>query len=136
MKALFAFLVCTSSVTLAFGFNPTWEEIFSHQHVVLEHEAKIGVLHLNNACVTETDVRSIEDVQYCTKLVEVKKGENKDKWTDWVCVKYAIGTYVYPRTTGNGDYLPKTIPVRARFSHGAGYPMHQVQKLFTFPDCQ
>lgn len=131
MKKILLSLMTLTTLTSQATETVTWEEIFQEPNVTLMYEENLNGLHLGNVCLTETEMHSIEDTTYCTGLKPVKKGENKDKWTDWVCQQWVTGAVSYPR-----NQLPQTIKVRVvyRFStphlHGKVFPTQ-----YTFPNC-
>jgi hypothetical protein len=131
MKMIFSFIaLLLASNAWALNPNSTWEEIFAQKNVTLIFEEPIGDLKLDNACLTESEVRSIQDIKFCTELVKVQKGENKDKWTDWVCRRWTVGAYSYPRTFDSESLAVRVI---AQYQ---GRPGETFQKIFTFPACQ
>lgn len=117
-------------------------------------------IHLYNACVTSTEVRSISPQAVCTELVEVtpRAGESEYKGTEWVCKKWGTASYAYPREFLRSDcekyidrgelgqtcaklievsdYLPKSIPVFVVTSNGESDNFPGVKHMYTFPRCK
>lgn len=160
MNIFFALaIVFTSTFSMAFvGSNDSWSEILKAKSVSFLYEENLGGIDFRNACLTETEVKSIKPMKYCgSDLVPVKKGQNKDSFTDWVCQDWVNGIYSYPRTVVMNycekwakDYdqnlscvketkrpvtVPQTIKVRVVQTTGSYSTYPGFSKLFTLPDC-
>jgi len=160
MKTITALLITVSaSAALAGTWGPEtpWEKIFKTKQLILLMDENLGGIELSNACLTDTEIRTIKDMRYCPKLVKVKKGENKDTWNDWVCEQWVVGPYSYPRTTtqdacfewtrtaNQGEVctdkrvvsvtVGETINVRVSKGYGTTSTYPGFQKQYTFPDC-
>lgn len=123
-----------------------------------DYSQVLGTIKLNNACVTDSEVRSIDPVRVCTQLEARTTGSNGEAGTqtDWVCVKWEVKDLAYPRafertvclkygpineaSSGEclkygkkADFLPKTIPTRTIVDHGE--VSTETTSTFTFPEC-
>lgn len=102
MKSFFStllILISFSAQAYYFDASNSWEEIFNSKRAVFFFEENLGGIKLANACLTDSEIRSIEPMSYCLKLVPIKAGENKDRFIDWQCEKWIVGNYAYPRFT-------------------------------------
>lgn len=116
-------------------------------------------LSLDNACVTANEVKSINSVKHCTKLVPVTKTDDGMTYTEWMCTQWETTQVSYPRaftrtvcvdyapinetsagecvkTAEVADFLPKTIKVRVVSERGDTDNYPGVEQSFTFPDCK
>jgi hypothetical protein len=135
---------------------------FATTTVYHDYDAALRGIALDNACITDTEVRTIKPVKHCTELVPVEHnngGQEGGSWTDWVCNKYEVATLAYPRAfervvctnyqSGHGeeyggcvqtgvvqDFLPATIKVSVVTENGeySNYP--GVSHMHTFPACK
>lgn len=127
----------------------------------IEHDysGALRGLDLYNACITDTEVRSIKPISVCTELVPVERGSGGDegRWIDWVCEKWEKQSVAYPReysTTTCTDYvyeydnmfcrataevpmfLPEVIKIRVVTEYGESSNWPGVERSFAFPSCQ
>lgn len=60
----------------------------------------LGAIALDNACVTDTEVRSINPVKVCTKLVEVpgQLEEGGVRYSNWECASYETKDLAFSRS--------------------------------------
>ncbi len=123
-----------------------------------DYEAVLGQIKLNNACLTETEVKTINAQKVCTKLEAVTTGSNGEAGvqTDWVCTAYEMKDLSAPRAfersvclkhapvneASNGeclkwgkkaDFLPSTIKIMT--SKYEGDVIVDSFSKFTFPTC-
>ncbi len=123
-----------------------------------DYDAALGQIKLSNACLTETEVKSIDDQKVCTKLEArtVNNGGEGGVFTDWVCTKYEVkalsNSRAFERTVclknapmsegSNGeclkwgkkaDFLPATIKIMT--SKYQGDVIVDSFSTFTFPSC-
>jgi hypothetical protein len=61
---------------------------FSATTVSTNYREVLGNIALDNACITATEVRTINPVDVCTKLVPVTKQDDGASYTEWVCEKW------------------------------------------------
>lgn len=139
-----------------------------YQVVYHDYDQVLGVgaegIALNNACVTDTEVKSIAPVKVCTSLKEVivnpgLKGED-GQYSEWVCESYATRTLSASRafqrdvclkydraseaSTGclefgkQNDFLPDTIKTSivtvTNNESSSNFP--GVSSTHTFPRCK
>ena len=115
-------------------------------------------LKLANACVTESEVQSINAVRVCTNLEARTVGSNAETgiFTEWVCTAYETQDLAYPRafertvclkhapvteaSSGEclkfgkkADFLPKTIKIMTTIMNGESTT--QRFGTHTFPAC-
>lgn len=127
-----------------------------------DYDAALRGIKLNNACVTATEVRTINPQVECTELVPVEvpaRGDSEMAHTDWVCKSRAATHLAFPRAfqktvcleVSNRDQdagtclrsevvttvLPSTIKVGeyVESSRDSGGNFPGVSKSFTFPSC-
>ncbi len=121
-------------------------------------------IELQNACVSATEVSTINPTNNCVKLVPVPprcRGDNCDGGVQWVCKQWEKAHQVYSRsftrtvcveysqpksdndtmyclrTIEKPEFLPDTIKisvVTSRGDHGGNFP--GVVQNFTFPSCK
>lgn len=119
----------------------------------------LGAIKLDNACITESEVQSINPVRVCTKLVPVTidHGGEIGSHTEWKCESYETKDLSYSRSferatclhyapineANHGqclkwgtkeDFLPETIKITVTKTHGEATT--QTSKWFTFPVCE
>lgn len=125
---------------------------------VHDYHQVLGAIKLNNACLTDEEVRSIDPVNVCTELVPRTSGSPGEGGvhTDWECVSWELKDLAYPRAferlvclkyspinEGGGgeclkfgkkaDFLPNSIGVRVIVNHGE--VTTERKSHFTFPKC-
>lgn len=118
----------------------------------------LGAIKLNNACLTESEVQSINPVTVCTKMeaTTIDNGGEIGSHTEWKCVAYETKDLSYSRSFERtvclkhapinegsygqclkwgkkADFLPETIKLTVRTSHGEADS--ETTKWFTFPSC-
>ncbi|MFA6239072.1 MAG: hypothetical protein WC635_17165 [Bacteriovorax sp.] len=119
----------------------------------------LGAIALNNACITDSEVQSINPVRVCTQLEARTTGSNGEAGTqtEWVCVSYETRDLAFPRAfertvclknapineASSGeclkygkktDFLPATIPTRTVVTHGEAST--ETSSTFSFPVCK
>lgn len=123
-----------------------------------DYDGALRGIAIDNACVTEKEVKTIKPMKTCTKLVPVETDSGDGYvFTDWVCEKWQVSQVAYPRAfsrtvctnwgSGNGenyegclkygekaDFLPNTISVT--YSTSQGEYDSEVTKKHTFPACK
>jgi hypothetical protein len=116
----------------------------------------LGAIQLDNACITDSEVKSINQVKVCTKLVQetIDRGGERGTETTWKCVESEYKDLAFPRAFERtvcvkynkpqgpndnleclqygkkADFLPAVINVLISRDRGAD----TVQK-FSFPAC-
>lgn len=145
MKSLI--LAATMIASSAFAAQP------SHDYAEV-----LGAIKLNNACVTESEVQSINAVKVCTNLEARTSGDNAEGGivTDWVCTAWETKDLAYPRAfertvclknapineASHGeclkygkkaDFLPTTIKTRTVRTNGE--VSVETSGTHTFPAC-
>lgn len=160
MKMILTTLASLSLAISAYAANrsSSWSEIFKSSAVVQTHY-QLGGLQLSNACLTDTEVRSIHPVKTCTDLRQVKKNSGDgDVHIEYVCHNWETRDVATPRSyeepvctrytpshrDGPGPeciaygmkshWIPETIEATVTLSHGDGH--ETFTKSFTFPMCQ
>lgn len=133
---------------------------FATKTVYHDYDGALRGIALNNACITDAEVKTIKAARTCTKLVPIQVGYGDDKYTDWVCQKWETAHAAYPReftrtvcaeygNDGYGDggnlvckrfvqqaeFLPATIKIAVVTSNGDTDNFPGVTKKFTFPTC-
>ena len=123
-----------------------------------DYDAALGQIKLNNACLTETEVKSINDQKVCTKLEArtVGNGGEEGTYTDWVCTKYETLALSNPRAFERtvctkyapqhgdsslecvkwgkkADFLPATIKIMTSRTNGESTV--DTFSKFSFPSC-
>ncbi|WII71979.1 hypothetical protein QJS83_16065 [Bdellovibrio sp. 22V] len=161
MKAIvltLATLVMSSSA-FAVHAGSSWRQIFADRDAVVTHGYNINNIPLDNACMSDDEIRAIEPTRECMELVPVKvdqsNGEGGGPYYDWVCARYETIQKTAPRTyeapeclklVGNGEQshecvefgtrevtVPRTIETQVWINRGeAGTSFW---KDFTFPEC-
>jgi len=131
-----------------------------------DYDGALRGIALDNACITDTEVRTIKPMKTCAKLVPVEHpgsgGDGDQPYTDWVCEQWQVTHLAYSRSferpvctaynPGHGeagnpgcekvevkmDFLPATIKVSVVTHVGgeAGDNFPGVQGTHTFPACQ
>lgn len=124
-----------------------------------DYSEVLGAIALNNACITDAEVQSINPVKVCTQLEARTTGSNGEAGvqTDWVCVAYETRDLAYPRAfertvclknapineASHGeclkygkkaDFLPASIPTRTVTTHGEATT--ETSAVFSFPACK
>lgn len=124
-----------------------------------DYSEVLGAIALNNACVTDSEVQSMNPVKVCTQLEARTTGSNGEAGvqTEWVCVSYDTRDLVSPRAfertvclknapineASHGeclkygkkaDFLPATIATRTVTTHGEATT--ETNGSFTFPSCK
>lgn len=119
----------------------------------------LGAIKLNNACITESEVKSINPVRVCTNLEAhtVDNGGEIGSHTDWVCTAWETKDLAYPRafertvclkhapvneaSSGEclkygkvADFLPATIKITTVTDHGEAST--ERTSWFSFPACE
>jgi hypothetical protein len=132
---------------------------FATVAVYHDYSEVLGAIKLDNACVTDMEVRSIDPVRVCTQLEARTSGAPGEigVQTDWVCVKWENKDLSSPRAfertvclknapvneahSGEclqygkkSDFLPGTISVRTTVTHGEA--SSERVSSFTFPACE
>ncbi len=132
---------------------------FATVAVYHDYSEVLGAIKLDNACVTSTEVRSIDPVRVCTKLEARTTGSGGEAGTqtDWICVEWATKDLSSPRAfqrtvclknapineAHNGeclqygkkdDFLPATIKVMTTTTNGEA--SSDRFSTFTFPACE
>ena len=127
--------------------------------VIHGYSQVLGSIKLNNACITESEVKSINPVRVCTKLVPhtVDNGGEIGSHTDWVCANWETkdlaASRAFERTVclkhapineaSSGeclkygtvsDFLPATIKITTVTNHGEAST--ERQSWFSFPACE
>ncbi len=123
-----------------------------------DYDAALRGITIDNACVTATNVKTINPVRHCAKLVPVTTGNGGEQGyqTDWVCQKWEVTNLSYPRAfekavcheyrsdeqfvgcVRNGveaAFLPDTIKVAYVTEQGERSNFPGVVKHHTFPSC-
>lgn len=123
-----------------------------------DYDQVLGAIKLSNACVTESEVQSINPVTVCTHLEARTTGSNGEAGTvtDWVCTAWETKDLSYSRSfertvclknapvneASSGeclkwgkkaDYLPGTIKIHTVVTHGE--VTSDTFGSFTFPQC-
>lgn len=150
-------LVSTSAY--AVHANSSWERIFADRDAVVTHGYAINGIKLENACMTDTEVRAIYPTNECVELVprtvNNPGGEGGGPYTEWVCARYETKIVAVPRTyeqpeclefRGGGEQshecvefgtrlvtVPQTIDTQVIITHGEAD--QSFWKKFTFPTC-
>jgi hypothetical protein len=140
-----------------------------YQVVYHDYSLLLGVgpegIALNNACVTDTEVKSIAPVKVCAELAPVEvsdpAADGGQTRTEWVCKSYELQTLSAPRAFkrevcvnyqppteaseggclefgAQDDFLPNTIKTSIVTVTGgdAGDDFPGVQSTHTFPACK
>ncbi|MEK2646316.1 hypothetical protein [Bdellovibrio sp. BCCA] len=155
--SLAALLISTSAHAVHSGSS--WSQIFADRDAVVTHGYAIMGIKLENACMTDTEIRSIEPTTQCAELaprtVYAPGGEGGGPYTEWDCVRYETKIVSVPRTyerpeclrlEGGGERspecvefgtvtvtVPRTIDTQVYVTRGeAG---QSFSKPFTFPSC-
>ncbi len=157
MKTLIALaLILTTSSAMALSPRNSWSQIFS-SGASLSFEESLGPIKLNNACITETEIRTINPVTVCVSEVPHEELYDQLVVTTYVCEKWGPKAFSFPRTSkqviciedgsrpnaaeGKGclEYgeiettIKNTIQVSVK-DPGDVWPVFK--KSFTFPNCQ
>ena len=136
-----------SASTFAGGYEP-----------IHDYSQALGAIKVKNACVTDTEVRSIHSVRVCTNLEArtTDLGGEGGIFTDWVCTAWEMQDLAYPRafertvclknapineaSSGEclkwgtkSDFLPDTIKIRTVMTHGE--VTTERSGYHTFPSC-
>lgn len=132
---------------------------FATTTVYHNYDGALRGIAINNACVTATNVQTIQATRNCTKLVPVVRQDGDNTYTDWVCEKWETSQVSYPRAfnrtvctdwaPGHGedgpscraygqqaDFLPATIKISVVTSNGDYDNFPGVTQNFTFPACR
>ena len=136
--------------------------VFATTAVFHDYDQVLGAIKLNNACITDSTVNSINDVNVCTKLVAVTTGNPNSEagsQTDWKCVSYETKALSYSRTfqksiclkyapvseASSGECLkfgtktvtmPATIKVRTEVTaNNEAGTISSKTEMFSFPTC-
>lgn len=142
-----AALLLTSTASFA-GYEP-----------IHDYMQVLGQIKLKNACVTDSEVRSINPQTVCTELEArtTNHGGEIGSVTDWVCVNWETMDLSAPRAfertvclrnapvteASHGeclewgtkdDFLPKTIKVIKVYPQGE--TTREVRTTHTFPACE
>jgi hypothetical protein len=130
---------------------------FDLKHYDHDYSAALGEITLENACVTDAEVRTINPVKVCEKWAEapVPHGDSTDAWTP-TCLQSSMQQLARPRAYtytvcdryvkdqdnqvcasygSKAAWLPETIRVRVWNGFGDhSYPTSEMN--FTFPTCK
>lgn len=123
-----------------------------------DYDQVLGAIKLKNACITDSEVQSINPVRVCTKLEARTTGAGGEAGTqtDWVCVAYETkdlsASRAFERTVclkhapvneassgeclkfgKKADFLPATIKTMMYVDHGE--TSSTVYSTHTFPAC-
>lgn len=134
----------------------------ANKFVYHDYDIPLGPIHYSNACVTATEVHSINDVRQCALLEPVTRTEYGEGGattvTDWVCKRWETAHVVRPRAFERpvceiydqpgenyqgclkvgvkADFLPQTIKISTVTEYGETSDWPGVQSTHTFPNCQ
>nr|BFD67304.1 hypothetical protein HAGR004_23260 [Bdellovibrio sp. HAGR004] len=161
MKNLFVSLatLLVSASAFAVHANSSWSQIFADRDAVVTHGYRLPGIKLDNACMTETEVRAIQPTRECAELVprtiRGPGGDGPGDITEWVCARYETKIVSVPRTyeepvclelRGRGDEshecvkfgtrdvtVPQTIDTQVFVTRGESD--QSFWKRFTFPTC-
>lgn len=166
MKKLLITLVAglVSVNAMAFvGPNSSWEAIFADYSTryTTSFDDGIGQIRLENACVSDTEIKTIKPVTVCAEYKEVKisNGEDGDRY-EYQCVATKQAMLAQPRTytrtvctdlrnvqSGDESHLecfawgpetktiPNTISVNVWEENVESSTWPGFAKSFTFPAC-
>ncbi len=133
---------------------------FATTTVYHDYDGALRGIALNNACITATDVRTINPTRNCVKLTPITVADPENgSHTDWVCEKWetskvsnarafnrnVCAEYVPGRGEQDGyckryemraDFLPATIKIAIVTSNGEQTNFPGVSENFTFPSCR
>ncbi|AUN98411.1 hypothetical protein C0V70_09900 [Bacteriovorax stolpii] len=124
-----------------------------------DYSQVLGAIKLDNACITDSEVKSINPVKVCTNLEAhtTNNGGEIGSHTDWVCTAWENQNLAYSRafektvclkyapvneaSSGEclkygkvADFLPATIKVRTVTTHGEAST--ERTSWFSFPACE
>lgn len=160
-KVLFTMAALLVSVSAhAVHQGSSWSEIFASRHAVVTHGYALGGIKLENACMTDTEIRSITPTRECAELVPRQVGNPNSEqggYTEWVCARYETTTLAVSRsyeqpvceefTPANGEQtpectrfgskivtVPRTIDTQVIITRGEAD--QSFWKRFTFPTCE
>jgi len=91
-------LVLSTSSAMALSSKNSWAQIFA-SNATLIFEESLGAITLDNACMTATEVRSIQPVTMCEKMVPEYEVFDQVATVTWVCEKWTPTQLAYSRTT-------------------------------------
>lgn len=153
----FASLLVCASASAYVSERSSWSEIFASDAVIV-HGFELNNIPLSNACMSDGEIRTIEPMRECVRLVPVhirESGEAGGNRTEWRCAEYDMVDKVAPRTytrpvcldlisTGElGPYcrrtgteevtVPSSIMPDIYVSEGDG--QRSFEKRFHFPPC-
>jgi hypothetical protein len=128
-------------------------------NTITDYSEVLGAIKLNNACVTDTQVKSINAVNVCTHLEARTSGDNAEGGvvTNWVCTAWDMKDLAYPRAFEKtvclknapideahageclkfgkkADFLPATIKTLTVETNGEATT--ETRGSFTFPACK
>ncbi|MBC7539637.1 MAG: hypothetical protein H7281_12510 [Bacteriovorax sp.] len=131
---------------------------FATTAVYTDYAQVLGAIKLDNACITDSKVKSISPVTVCTKMesTTVGHGGEEGTHTEWSCVESESRDLAYSRTfdksvclkyapvneASSGECLkwgttsvtmPATIKVRTETTHGEATTSKVT--WFSFPAC-
>lgn len=97
MKYVFAMLIALSSTAFAVSKNSSWDKIFKAENVRYnpQHVEGLYGVDFSNACITDTEVKSIKPVSVCTEWAKVTLGS--DSGAAIVCKKSKKQQVTYTR---------------------------------------
>jgi hypothetical protein len=146
-------LVLSTSSAMALSSKSSWTQIFA-SNATLIFEESLGAITLDNACLTATEVRSIQPVTMCEKMVPVYEVFDQVATVTWVCEKWTPTQLAYSRTSqrltcmetglpagdhGCYEYGEEPTTIADTISVGVvelGNVLPSFNKDFTFPVCQ
>lgn len=130
---------------------------FANTYVYHDWDRALRGIALTNACLTESDVKTIKPMKVCTKYVTREVREGDSVWYETICVASAMQDLSFSRsfekqvctkyvTEGDGnmickkwttvsDVLPTTIKIATVTEHGEWSNWPGVTSYFTFPIC-
>lgn len=137
---------------------------FAYSYSYHDYDAALRGIALDNACITDTEVRTIQPMRVCTELVPVEipggNGEGGPAQYDWVCKNWQTTHVAHSRTferpvcvewhSGHGegsevgckrvenkaDFLPATIKVAVVTENGEYSDFPGKVHMHTFPACK
>lgn len=146
-KVFLSFALSFSVLVPAFAVTYTWHA----------YQPVLNGIELNNACLTEDNVQTINGLTVCEEKKEITLNDGINSSTDFLCVKWSTQKLSYTRkytteecvnfSIGEGDMsckkykkktriLPQTITIRTWTENGDYNSYPGIVSEFTFPNCK
>ncbi len=162
------FMMALTAATLfsqaSFAASPkdSWAKLRADRNVIILQPHVLMQMGAFNACATDTELRSINDVKTCTAYKEVVHGNPNSEaggWIEHVCVNYEMREVVVqreheeqvctkwlpPSEASSGECrewktvtrtYPRDFSVEVVSAVGETYMQHLFNKSLSLPDCK